>query len=189
MIGQNETICPLCERPSFVGTTHPRCKTPHAIDGLMSFFRYDEIIKTAIKALKYRFASDLALEFVDLIPASSFPRATLVPIPLHQSRLRYRGFNQAELLGTMIAERLHIPVRTDLLKRILNTAPQVKMKDRDKRLMNLKNAFSILHSSFSIPHSVLLFDDVFTTGATMRAAANALKRAGATFVWGITMAR
>jgi ComF family protein len=199
-IEQRETICPVCERSAIHGATHPSCKTQYTIDGLTSFFHYDGVIQKAVKALKYRFISDLANEFVSLIPQSSFfllPKSsTFVPIPLHSARLRHRGFNQAELLGRAIANKLQIPMRTEVLKRTRSTTAQVEMKDRDKRLTNMKNAFS-LHSplrlrsgqAFSIPHSMVLFDDVFTTGATMRAAANILKRAGVEFVWGITMAR
>ncbi len=170
------------------------CKTRYTIDGLTSFFHYDSIIQKAIKALKYRFVSDLATEFVSLIPQSSFslfPKASvLAPIPLHSARLRHRGFNQAELLGSLIVQRLKIPIRTDIIKRTRSTTPQVEMKDREDRLKNMSDVFSSLNSKLeAISSTIFLFDDVFTTGATMRAAANTLKREGAAFVWGITMAR
>jgi len=114
----------------------------------------------------------------------------LIPIPLHPSRYRDRGFNQAEVLGRILADRLHIPIRTDILKRVIKTTPQVEMKDRKERLKNMKNVFSIHNSKFVIPNStIILFDDVFTTGATMRAAGETLKRAGAKSVWAVTMAR
>ncbi len=67
---------------------------------------------------------------------------------------------------------------------------QVEVKDREKRLKNMEKAFVCHDSKFKIhDSSILLFDDVWTTGATMRSAASTLKRAGASFVWGITMAR
>lgn len=192
-IEERETICPVCERPAIGGATHPFCKTRFSIDGLTSFFHYNGIIQKAIKAIKYRSVSDLSSEFVSLIPQSAFsliPKpSVLIPIPLHPFRLRLRGFNQAEVLGKLIAPRLGIPMRTDLVKRMKYTMPQVEMKDRNKRLKNMEKVFSI-HKLFIINHSsVLLFDDVFTTGATMRAAASVLKKGGAEFVWGITMAR
>ena len=159
---------------------------PMDMDGLTSFFRYQGIIQKAIKALKYRSISDLASEFVSLIPQVEIPIVDVfIPVPLHASRYRQRGFNQAEVLGRLIAEKLHTPLRTDILKRIKRTIPQVEMKKRKERLKNMEKVFAATHS----PERVLLFDDVFTTGATMRSAAKVLKKRGAKFVWGMTMAR
>ncbi len=206
-IESRDTICPVCERSAIGGVTHPRCVMRYSLDGLTSIFRYDGIIREAVKTLKYRLVTDLAKEFVSLIPVSFFdevtkyrtnegmhqsvrPEASLIPIPLHSSRFRDRGFNQTEVLGRLLADRLQIPMRTDILKRVIKTTPQVEMKDRKERLKNMKNVFSIHNSKFIIHNStMLLFDDVFTTGATMRAAGETLKRAGAKVVWAITMAR
>lgn len=134
-----------------------------------------------MKAIKYRHISDLAEEFISLIPSLFFPKGgVLIPIPLHPSRFRERGFNQAEELGKL----LHIPMRTDMLRRTKATKPQAEMKRRE-RLVNMHNVF-IANGAID---KVLLFDDVFTTGTTMRAASAALKRAGAKQVWGVSMAR
>lgn len=199
----------MCERPAFGGMTHPRCKTRDALDGLTSFFRYEGIVREAIKVLKYHRVTDLATEFVSCIQTDGTYRGVLLPIPLHPSRFRDRGFNQAEVLGKLVASRLHIPIRTDILRRVKKTPPQVEMKDRNDRLRNMRGVFSV--TSFwqaslrarpeshgdagqaSMTHTIkgtfFLFDDVFTTGATMRAAGEALKRGGARFVWAVTMAR
>ncbi|MBI4991014.1 ComF family protein [Candidatus Gottesmanbacteria bacterium] len=206
-------VCPVCGGPAIDGATHPRCQTRYSLDGLTSFFRYDGAIRKAVKAIKYRFVSDLAKEFISLIPNSrlsgihdavfvhpsqtasgqlsinNYQSAILIPIPLHPSRLRFRGFNQAEVLGRLLAKRLNIPMKIGVLKRIRKTIPQVEMKDRKKRLKNMEDVFAafpnILISQYL---NILLFDDVFTTGATLRAAANVLKRAGAKKVWGVVMA-
>ncbi|MBI3955644.1 ComF family protein [Candidatus Gottesmanbacteria bacterium] len=200
-IQPSETICPVCERLAFRGMTHHRCLSRYGLDGLMSFFHYNGIVREAVKVLKYRRVTDLAQEFVELIPSDSCEEIfqvchsresgnpVFVPIPLHASRYRDRGFNQAEVLGRFLADRLHIPIRTDILRRTKKTTPQVEMKDRKDRLKNMKNVFSIPDSKFLIPNSLVLFDDVFTTGATMRAAGETLKRAGTRFVWAVTMAR
>lgn len=184
----------MCERLAFRGMTHPRCKTKYSLDGLTSIFRYDGIIKQAVKSLKYRRVSDLAKEFVDLVPRSCHPDVrrdpVLIPIPLHPSRFRDRGFNQAEVLGRLFADRLYMPVRTDILKRVTATTPQVEMKDRRERLQNMKDVFALAHDTCNMTHdTVILFDDVFTTGATMRAAGETLKHAGVKSVWAVTMAR
>ena len=199
IIQTNEAICPVCEKPAIDGATHPRCRTAYTIDGLTSFFRYDGVVRKAVKAIKYRFVSDLAKEFVDLIPEALLSNLYtlspkpyfLVPIPLHWLRLRDRGFNQAEVLGGLFAAYLHTRVGTDILTRVKLTTPQVKMKTRDARLANMDGVFAV--SNDTLTHrridAIVLFDDVFTTGATMRAAANVLKRAGVGWVWGVTMAR
>ena len=105
--------------------------------------------------------------------------------------MRDRGFNQAEVLGKLLARRLHIPLRTDILRRVKKTTPQVEMKDRKERLRNMKNIFEINPATIEQWNNktIILFDDVFTTGATMRAAGETLKRAGAKRVWALTMAR
>lgn len=191
VIEEWETVCPMCERPAFAGMTHPRCKTAHSLDGLTSFFHYDSIVKEAVKTLKYRLVTDLAEEFIYLISPNLpiIPSSILVPIPLHGFRYRDRGFNQAEVLGKLLADRLHIPMRTDILRRVKKIAPQVEVKDRKERLKNMKGVFSINNSELISHKSVVLLDDVFTTGATMRAAGETLKRAGAKHVWAVTMAR
>lgn len=206
LIKPNEAICPVCERLAVDGRTHPGCQTRYALDGLTSFFRYDGPIRSAVKQLKYRRVSSLASEFIDLIPSSSLSNlysltsklSFLIPIPLHWSRHRERGFNQAEVVGRMIAVRLDLVMRTDILRRTRKTTPQVEMKDRKERLGNMVGAFCVRQDFDTIPlHAngkrqnmgVILVDDVFTTGATMRAAANVLKRVGVKSVWGLTMAR
>lgn len=190
-------ICPVCERPAIGGASHPKCQTRYSLDGLISIFYYDGAVRKAIKLLKYRFVTDLAKEFISLIPPSFFSSpianyqsSILIPVPLHSSRLKFRGFNQAEILGKLIAGKLNIPVRTDILKRIKKTIPQVEMKDRKKRLTNVENVFSVFQPLTTNDQqlTVFVFDDVFTTGATLRASANILKRNGAKKVWGITLA-
>lgn len=186
----NEAICPMCGRAALDGKTHPRCQTQYGIDGLTSFFRYNGVVRKGIKTIKYRMVSDIASEFVNLIPQQTLPfqksHNIIIPIPLHVSRLRERGFNQAEVLGMHFCRRFEIPMVTDVLVRKKRTVPQVEMKDREKRLKNMASVFAVNKAS---PKCVMLFDDVFTTGATMRSAANILKRAGVRRVWAVTMAR
>lgn len=186
-IAFNEAICPMCGRRAFDGVTHPRCRTRYSIDGLTSFFHYNGIARKAIKAIKYRLVFDLAAEFISLISDIKLPAGVIVPIPLYSSRLRDRGFNQAEVLGNILAKRLNITTRTDILRRTKATTPQVEMKDKKRRLANMQNVFSASGSLRG--SSIILFDDVFTTGATMRSAGSVLKHAGAKHVWAVTMAR
>lgn len=189
-VATNESICPVCERPAIGGATHPRCRTRYAIDGLTSFFHYDGPVRGAVKAIKYRYVSDLAKEFVSLVPEIKLPPADIIiPIPLHAQRQRERGFNQAEKLAVYVSARLQIPLRTDILTRTRKTVPQVAMSRRIDRLTNMHGVFAVKPGKELENVRVLIFDDVFTTGATMRAAASSLKRAGARMVWAVTMAR
>jgi competence protein ComFC len=184
-IAPNEPICPMCGRLAFEGITHPYCRSRYSLDGLTSYFHYEGVVQKAIKAIKYRLVSDLAKEFVAPASVKGFSDYVLIPIPLHSKRYRERGFNQAEVLGKLIARRLNITARTAILRRTRATPPQAEISEKKKRLENMKNSFV----SKEISGNILLFDDVCTTGATLRNAAGALKRAGANHVWAMTIAR
>ena len=197
-IAPNECICPMCEKRAIAGLTHPKCQTRYSLDGLTSFFYYKDVVRQAIQTLKYRFVRDLAAEFVELVPFSAYevrsvigsPHALVTPIPLHATRLRYRGFNQSESLGRVVAESLRITLVPDILNRAVATLPQVHMQSKLLRRTNMRGVFRMNKTPRDIRHMIfLLFDDVFTTGATMREAGRVLKQRGARQVWAVTMAR
>lgn len=188
-IVSNEFVCPMCQRPALDGITHPKCKTLYGVDRQTSFFHYEGVIQKAIKSLKYRCVSDLAQELVSLLPAYDFGEASLIPIPLHVSRFKHRGFNQAEVLGKYLSQKLQIPFRADILKRVKKTEAQASIQHRKERLKNMVHVFQCNNVTMSRCDRVVLFDDVVTTGATMRAAAGVLKRAGVKHVWAVSMAR
>lgn len=100
----------------------------------------------------------------------------LVPIPLHKSRMREREYNQAALLARAVGHELRIPVREELLFRSRNTRSQTHLSLHDRR-ENVRSCFSAV--SGRMPSSILLVDDVFTTGATLTEATQALKKEGA----------
>lgn len=170
------------------------------MDGLTAVFAYQGLIKKAIKKLKYRFVSDIAEDLVEAFLSfcgenKSFvhfcqKRPLLSPVPLHPRRERWRGFNQAKLLGGMIAANLDLDFQSDLLLRIKNTKPQTKLKKKE-RGENIKGAFALREdSSFMIQDlEFILFDDIWTSGATLKEAARVLKRNGVKRVWGLTLAR
>lgn len=196
-----EEICPVCERAAIGGATHPGCQTKYSLDGLTSICVYDGPIKKAIKRLKYRpWMTDLGetlarLIFTHLqenISVNQFlnTKPTLVPVPLHSSRERQRGFNQSALLGKLVAREFNLGFIPNFLIRTKQTRPQVELKGKD-RLENIRDAFDVnRQSAISLqPSAILLIDDVWTTGATLRACTNVLKRAGASKVWALTLAR
>ncbi len=108
----------------------------------------------------------------------------IVPIPMHKNRLQQRGYNQAELLATALAEKVGVPCNTQLMTRHRDTPSQVGLTRR-QRITNVKGAFQV---NTAIPHqSILLIDDVFTTGATIAMCGQALMKAGARQVFGLTV--
>ena len=101
----------------------------------------------------------------------------VVPVPIHRRRLARRGFNQAEEMARRIAAELCLPLRTDLLLRRKHTKPQRGL-GRKERAENLREAF-VCRADSRIPQKILLVDDIYTSGATIREASDALRAAGA----------
>jgi ComF family protein len=117
----------------------------------------------------------------DCLQRESYQSETVVPVPLHRARLRERGFNQAELL----ARELGLRVDCQLLRRRKNTPSQTGLT-RPQRAFNLAGAFEVRGTP---PRSVLVLDDVYTTGSTLHEISRTLKRAGASRVEALTVAR
>ena len=110
----------------------------------------------------------------------------LVPVPVHRTRRRERGYNQAEILAEEIGKRMKLPVARNLLTRVKKTIPQ-KLLDDAGRQNNLKKAFKIEKNDVKLKR-VVLVDDIYTTGSTIDACAAQLKRAGIGKVYFITAA-
>lgn len=114
----------------------------------------------------------------------------LVPIPIHRSKYLERGYNQAEILARMIGKQLDIPVIPDLLLRNKKTKPQKNLSDRE-RLRNLTQAFRFNEQAKNNYgkriDKILLVDDIYTTGSTIEACTNELKRYGVTQVFFIVL--
>lgn len=110
----------------------------------------------------------------------------LIPIPLHRSRKRARGYNQAELLAKAVGRRMGIPVCTDLLVRNKSTSP-LKYENPEQRQNNLKKAFIIKQNDVKLK-KVIIVDDVYTTGSTMDAASEVLAVAGVQEIYFVALA-
>lgn len=201
-IKQTDLVCPKCERLSIGGVTHLACRRRFGLDGLWSLGIYGEPLRQAIQKLKYRYIEELAKILVNItveywaryqpflldeIKKSGGKNWLVVPVPLHWYRQNSRGFNQSGLLAKDFAQKLGLKYEP-ILKRTKYTKQQAKLKGRE-RSQNIKNAFE-LDSKFSILNSqIILVDDVWTTGSTLRECCYTLKRGGAKKVWALTLAR
>ena len=125
----------------------------------------------------------------------------VVPVPLHWWRKMKRGFNQAEIIAKPIAESLNLPLKTNLIERSAYSLPQTLVGDKSRR-DNVKKAFGVntefsiscgagscFAGQYSVLNNVILIDDVWTSGATMKECCRTLKLAGVKRVWGITLLR
>lgn len=189
-------VCPYCEKASIDGLTHIKCSKKLGLNGLISIWEYEGIVRKAILALKYKYSTEVGRElcgiFAEYIRNSVFlvPNACiLVPIPLYWYRENKRGFNQSAELGRQISGIFGWKFVPDLLVRTKLTKPQTGLSGEERR-QNLNGVFSLIPKhDLSNMNYVLLFDDVFTTGSTLFEATKVLKRAGVKKIWGLTIAR
>lgn len=152
-----------------------------------SIFRYEGVIRRAIISLKYKFATDISDEIVNLsvkrLKKNNYFKGTnfvLVPVPLHFKRENWRGFNQTEIIGEKIASKMNWKFSKDLLTRFKNTNTQVGL-EKEERTKNLFDAFVVnKNTQLSKNINLILFDDVYTTGSTVNEAVKALKNVGYT---------
>ncbi len=178
------------------GRTCAPCRKKSRIYGSFSPFSYDAgPIKTLIHDLKYRrVVGNAEILGVLLSRAIAYHgiilsrESLLLPIPLHPARKRTRGFNQSQLIADALGAKLGIGVRTDLLKKTKNTRPQMELP-REDRLKNVSGAFAVPDAVGVRNRTIILLDDVKTTGATLESAARALRSAGAKKILALTIAR
>ena len=182
-------ICVLCVGKARRTQPGPPPESGPLAD-VLTPFAYEGVVRTAVQHLKYRglrslvpeMARPMAWELAVAVP----PPFTLMPVPLHRKRLRERGFNQAELLARELARLLDASLSTGALRRTVDTSSQVDTATRAERLQNVRDAFAADQPLNG--ETVVLVDDVTTTGATLSSAARVLLSAGASCVYGLTYA-
>ncbi|MEI6891135.1 MAG: ComF family protein [Pontiella sp.] len=165
-----------------------------AFDGARSAARYDGVVGEGLRRLKYEKAWWLVPDLAELLlkgmraEYSDLTFDWIVPVPLHPIRQRKRGFNQSGLLARELGRRIGRASGRSLLRRIKPTSTQTNLT-APQRLSNVQNAFESRCHERLAGQSILLVDDVMTTGATVNACAKALKKGGAQSVHVLTVAR
>jgi len=159
------------------------------LDGVMSGWYFKNGMEDVIHSLKYDERAKLGLELGrhlgQIIPSNSFGKIDyIIPIPLHKVKLRERGYNQAEWIAKGIARSWDLPVYNSSLIRDRFTVSQTTLNKEDRKA-NMKNAFTVKNNTINA--SIILIDDVLTTGSTMSACASVLKNEGAKTVYGLTI--
>ncbi len=185
----DDPLCPGCGMT--VDPDYPVCRCRRqALLYVRAAGTYDNPLRAAIHRFKYggRRAAEHDLgrvldravgPFVSMNPI-------LVPVPLHPRRQRQRGYNQAALLARAVGAGYHMPTAESVLRRVKPTPPQVGLS-AEERARNIQGAFAADAASCA-GKDFLLVDDVCTTGATLRAAAEALRRSGARRVYAAVLA-
>jgi len=201
---ENNT-CFFCGKITWQGKICINCAKENGLDRLIAATEYkNPLVRDLIKAFKYHYAKELSSLLSKLLIRTLESNSTIstnstiiIPVPLYKYRLHYRGFNQAELLAKEVADYFNLPIEHNILKRRVFTTPQAKIKDTEKRRANLKEVFEIGPESSlkgTCPElvegkTIILIDDVCTTGATLVEAAKILKKSGAKEVWGLVVAK
>ena len=172
-----------------------RCRRGRSsFDAGASLGPYEGALRSVIHELKYRGRRRLAPRIAEVMLEEAAvrrvlePGVVLAPVPLHPRRLRERGFNQAELLGSALARRTGLPLLSGVLVRRKDTPTQSGLSASERR-RNVAGAFVVRRRTAVVGRAVVLVDDVLTTGATARACADALRKAGAASVRVLTVAR
>lgn len=182
-----EPVCKKCGKP-LADERREFCfdcqRKKHGFDQGKALWIYEKEVRESIYRFKYQnkreygmvYGREMAKKYGTWIKSRGIQ--AIVPIPLHKKRKQKRGFNQAEILAKELGRCLGIPVRTDLLVRVMDTKPQKILNDTERK-NNLKKAFKTTKSVVQLKY-ILIVDDIYTTGSTLDAAAAVLKESG---VW------
>jgi competence protein ComFC len=187
-------ICSICgdhNRNSSCMICQQCLTNPPRYTGLRSWSEYSGPIQPAIQNLKYNnnfgLAEILAEQIYKVFKQQSWKIDVVSPMPLDPKRVRARGHNQSEYLAVPFAKVSGIEYSSKTISKFRSTRPQVGLSHQE-RIHNVKDVFTARAEIVS-GKSILLIDDVITTGATMDSCAGALKKAGAARVYGISVAR
>ena len=163
----------------------------HVYDQACALYEYSKNVKESIYRFKYynkqEYAGIYAKQMADRCGRMirMWSPDVIIPVPIHISKYKERGFNQAGLIAQALGRAMQIPVDEEYLVRIVKTQPMKELSNRE-RIKNLQNAFQVRGKVVRY-RKVLIVDDIYTTGATFDACAAVLKDAGVSQVYGISL--
>jgi ComF family protein len=189
----NTAFCPVCSRrlPENKKTCHQDSLFILAAAG----FYGDEILDKLITLLKYQKIKQAAIPLGEILSRYlencklKIENFVIIPVPLHWRREKNRGFNQSDLIADRLSKTSGLAVVKNILKRTRNTPSQVGLKEKEKREINVQNCFVVEKPELLFQKNVILLDDVFTSGATMKEAVEVIKKAGAKKIIGLVVAK
>lgn len=205
---EKQRICKEC-RKKILPVEEPRCKKcgkpireaekeycydctmiRHVFEEGRSIWIHKEPVSRAVYALKYQnrriyakaFGEEMAYQYGYYLREKKVE--LIVPVPLHRKKMRIRGYNQAALVAEVLGEITGISVDEDILVRVKNTKPLKQLNDKERR-RSIRGAFSVRKSVWA--KTIVLIDDIYTTGSTLDEAARVLLKAGAEKVYFLTI--
>lgn len=191
-------LCPCCGIPIAGAGADHLCgdclvaPPPYAVARAVA--RYEAVLLDAIHTFKYKGKITTGEVLGKIMADHAYPGysiadySLIVPVPLHPKRLRERGFNQSVILAREISKRFSLPLDFLTLRRHVFTEPQVNL-GKDRRTANVRGAFAVKNKKKIEGQKIILVDDVYTTGSTVKECAGALMQHGAVEVSVLTLAR
>ena len=187
-------LCVECHRllePKWQNASHK----PEIEESFYIFdYEKDKLAQKVIRTLKYGWIKDLAETLYvymekERLNIKNLEFDLIVPMPLHKYRLKERGFNQSKLIADKIAEITQKEIHEDIIKRKIHKKPQAEIKKRDERAKNITGIFKVIDADKISGKTILIVDDVATTGATLKECARVLKDSGASKILSFTLAQ
>lgn len=214
-VGEAALICSVCQQSSFTGECHEGCRTRYGLDGLVGIWEYEGIVKSLLHKIKYNGMTHAVTQTIQnacmkmtedemrFKPFLSYlfsGDTRITYVPMFRKKEKSRGFNQAAVFARGIGKIVKREA-VSLLEKVVNTKAQVDLT-KEERLTSVRGAFKV-HTKMledtnniarngaqvSLPKRVVLVDDIWTTGATMKECCKVLKKSGVERVWGFTIAR
>jgi len=198
--GKEKTwLCSKCFQEIYFSAQEKTILFPkkHPLTGLIPVVSYHQpLFQIILHQYKYHFAKELAeplsrflIKKLKQYPSLFKTKPVVIPVPLHPKRLRWRGFNQVELLAQKLSWKFDLPLNKNCLIRIKHSTPQVDLKNHLERKNALKNAFSLKEKINLKQKNIILIDDVWTTGATLTECAKILRKLKPKEIWGVVLAK
>ena len=197
--------CLYCGLRNQTGLVCSKCRRIKNLGNVLWAGKYENALKSAVWQLKYKKRRELAAplgemlakKFHEIYPRANKENFLIIPVPLHYEKEKTRGFNQAAEIAKSFSKTVGIKIGENILEKIKETPAQVEVKEKDKRIKNLEGAFFanlpplnplLTKEGKTGVVTIILVDDVATTGATLEHASSALAQAGVQKIIGLVVA-